>query len=175
MATNSSVSFQWIKKSLGLRNTCGYVWKGNKQCIMDLTSKNAYWRTRPISKSNAQYPVCLGTNKPQVNTKIKEKGGCVEGCVMTLLSPQSISPKGHWGRHLVTASVVYSGIHFRGVSEVFWSLRIAARRPLNKRHTEGAMLWGKRILSWKGINGTFIGYTDPCLLAVFSLPRATSV
>lgn len=63
---------------------------------MDLTSKNAYWRTRPISKSNAQYPVCLGTNKPQVNTEIKGKCGCVEGRMMTLLSPQSIFPKGHW-------------------------------------------------------------------------------
>lgn len=40
---------------------------------MDLTSKNAYWKTRPISKSNAEYPVCFGTNKPQVNTKIKGK------------------------------------------------------------------------------------------------------
>lgn len=79
---------------------------------MDLTSKNAYWRTRPLSKSNAQYPVCHGTNKPQVNTKIRGKGGCVQGHVMTLLSPQSIFPKGQWGRHLGTASVVYSGIYF---------------------------------------------------------------
>lgn len=37
---------------------------------------------------------------------------------MTLLSPQSTSPKGHWGQHLVTVSVVYSGIHFRRVSDI---------------------------------------------------------
>lgn len=66
---------------------------GNKQRIMDLTSKNAYWKTRPISKSNAQYPVCFGTNKPQVNTKIKGKGGCVKGHVMTLLLHKIFPPR----------------------------------------------------------------------------------
>lgn len=84
-------------------------------------------------------------------------------------------PQGTLGRHLVTASVVYSGIYFRGVSEVFSSVRIAAQRPLNKRLTEGGKHLGKKILSWKGINGAFIGHADPCLLAFFSLPRATSV
>lgn len=131
---------------------------------MDLTSKNVYWRTSPISKSNAQYPVCLGTNKLQVNTKIKERDGRVKGHVMTLLSLQSIFPKGQWGRHLVTASVVYSETYFRGVSEVFQSVRIAAQKPLNERHTEGGMHLGKRILRWKGMNSAFIGRTAPCLL-----------
>lgn len=94
---------------------------------------------------------------------------------MTLLCPQSIFPKAHWGRHLVTASVVYSGIYFRGVSEVFQSVRIAAQRPLNTRHTEGGTQLGKRIPSWKGINGAFTGHADPCLLAFFFLPRTASV
>jgi hypothetical protein len=58
---------------------------------------------------------------------------------MTLLSPQSISPKGPWRRHFVAGSVVYSGIYFRGVSEVFQSVRIATERPWNKRYTEGGM------------------------------------
>lgn len=44
---------------------------------------------------------------------------------MTLLFHKAISPKGQ-GRHLVTASVVYSGIYFRGVSEVVQSIRTAA-------------------------------------------------
>ena len=104
--------------SPGLRNTGGHAWKGNKQYIMDLTSKNAYWRTRPISKPNVPYLVCLGTSKPQVNMlRSKGKVGVWrEGCALTDITFSSKHfPEGPWRQHLVSASVVDSGIYLRSV------------------------------------------------------------
>lgn len=84
-------------------------------------------------------------------------------------------PQGTLGRHLVTASVVYSGIYFRGVSEVFSSVGLQLKGPLNKRHAEGGMHWGKKIQSWEGINDAFMGHTSPCLLACLLLPPTSNI
>lgn len=117
-----------------------------KECLLE---NQTYFKVK------CSIPSFLGTNKPQVNTEIKGKCGRVEGRMMTLLSPQSIFPKGHTGNAPCNSlCCVVRNLFSRSVGGIsVW--RIAARRPWSKRHAEGGMHLGKKMQSREGINGAF--------------------
>lgn len=91
----------------------------------------------------------------------------MEGCALTLLSPQSISPKGRWRQHLVRASVVYSGIYLRGVSEVFQSVKNCLSKAMVQEACWRWHVLGRAVgtQSCREINGFIMRHTNPCLLA----------